>query len=93
MPRREHTRMEPRSAGPSRSIPRPQTRQHFREIFRADVKMLADPPPQHRGRHVAASALQLRLLHYVQDHPLLAGQAITNVRQCVVASVSTVVRR
>lgn len=58
-------------------------RKHGGQIFRADIEMLADTPPEHRGGHVAAAALFLRFVQHVEDDALLAREAITDVGQHV----------
>ena len=47
--------------------------------------MLADAPPWHRCRHAPIPALFLCLMQDVQDHALLAGQPIADIRYCIEA--------
>ena len=58
---------------------RPQPGQHFRQLLRTDIEMLADPPPQHRRGHIPVAALFLRLVQNVQNHPFLASQAVADI--------------
>ena len=58
-----------------------EARQHRGEIVRANVKVLADPSPQHGRGDVAAASFLLRLVQHPEDHALLAGESVTDVGQ------------
>lgn len=64
--------------------PRPESREHFRQLLRADIEMFAHPSPQHCGRHVAITALFLRLVEHIEDDPLSPVQTIANVGESVI---------
>src|SRR5689334_22140775 len=57
--------------------------EHLGEILRADVEMLANPPPQHGRGDVAAAAFFLCLVQHPEHHTLLAGESIAHVGQKV----------
>src|SRR5262245_57886297 len=57
----------------------PEPRKHRRQIFGADVEVLADAAPEHHGRHVAAAPLFLRLVQNVEHDALLAREAVADV--------------
>jgi hypothetical protein len=62
-------------------------REHLRQIFGADVEVLADPAPQHGRGHVSVAALLLCLREHVQYHALLAGETVAHVGDLGMAHV------
>src|SRR5690606_10467449 len=63
-----------------------EARQHLRQVLGTDIEVLAHPPPQERGRNVPVTAFRLDFAEHVQDDPLLAGEPVADVGQCILGA-------
>lgn len=67
---------------PHGSLPCAESRKHLGQILGTDIEVLAYPSPEHRCRDVSITAFLLGLVEDVQDHSLLASQAVADIGQC-----------
>src|SRR5690606_36612006 len=74
-------------------LARPEPCEHLGQLVRADVEVLADAAPKHRGRNGMVAPLLLRLVQHVEDDALLARQPVASVGQCVGYVVQLVAAR